>query len=666
MVGHEHPGREEDGRDRSGNPRVMFVAHTCYFDTHNGASVATRSLMEGLARWGFPAAAMTGSVLESGEEVDPGSWLAGQGLRPEPVDGKPNAPADPGSEVDAPACYRLAARGVRVLIHRSRTTRPHVSEEPEIRGFLGLLEAALDDFRPDVLVNFGGDTLAAEIRRRARARGIAVVFALHNFNYRNRDPFQDVDAVIVPSRFAASFYRRSLRLTCNALPNLIDIDRCRALFRDPRYVTFVNPSYEKGVFAFARIADELGRRRPDIPLLVVEGRGTERTLVDCGLDLRAHGNVSLMGHTPDPRLFWGVTRICVMPSLWWENQPLIAIEAMINGIPVVGSDRGGIPEALGDSGIVLGLPSRLGPATRELPTAEEVEPWVRAIIALWDDREWYAELSLRALRESNRWAPDVLGPKYVDFFGRLQETRGRASGPLSESDADAGSSGTRRQQAGAAGSEESRWEPRAGVAEMKSRAEFGAFLNHRGLLGTGVEIGVQNGAFARRILERWQGERLYLVDIWQPLEDYQDALNAPAAEQAARLIRTVRTVTPFWERVRVLQERSERAAQFFADGSLDWIYLDANHESTHVLQDLAAWVPKVKVGGIIAGHDYLDGMLPIRGVATVFGVKRAVSEYFVGLEVRSTRERFPTWYLTKPCVPPRVAPRRTAVDLIGG
>ena len=56
-----------------------------------------------------------------------------------------------------------------------------------------------------------------------------------------------------------------------------------------------------------------------------------------------------------------MTRICVMPSLWWENQPLVVIEAMVNGIAVIGSDRGGIPEALGDAGIVPGLPSRLTP-----------------------------------------------------------------------------------------------------------------------------------------------------------------------------------------------------------------------------------------------------------------------------------------------------------------
>jgi glycosyltransferase involved in cell wall biosynthesis len=225
---------------------------------------------------------------------------------------------------------------------------------------------------------------------------------LHNFNYRSPAAFADTDAIIVPSRFAASYYRRTLGLECLPLPNLVDFERVRVAARDPRYVTFVNPSHEKGVYAFARIADELGLRRPDIRLLVVEARGTERTLVDCGLDLRAHGNVNVMSHTPDPRHFWGVTRICLPPSLWWENQPAIDYEAMINGIPVIGSDRGGTPEVLGDAGIVLGIASRLTPSTRDLPTAAEVEPWVKAIIGLWDDPAWYAEQSRRSVAEARR------------------------------------------------------------------------------------------------------------------------------------------------------------------------------------------------------------------------------------------------------------------------
>jgi glycosyltransferase involved in cell wall biosynthesis len=127
-----------------------------------------------------------------------------------------------------------------------------------------------------------------------------------------------------------------------------------------------------------------------------------------------------MSHTSDPRHFWGVTRVCVMPSLWWENQPFVAIEAMANGVPVIASDRGGIPEALGDSGIVLGLPSRLTPSTRDLPTAVEVDPWLKALIDLWDDPAWYTEQGHRTVAKSRRWAPEVLEPQYVQFFEGLR------------------------------------------------------------------------------------------------------------------------------------------------------------------------------------------------------------------------------------------------------
>ena len=129
-------------------------------------------------------------------------------------------------------------------------------------------------------------------------------------------------------------------------------------------MTFVTPSLEKGVYVFARIADELGRQRPDIPILVVEGRGTEQTLVDCGIDLRPEAMSASWPTRPPRAFFWGVTRVCLMPSLCRESQPLVAIEAMANGIPVIGSDRGGIPEVLGKAGIVLSLPERLTPTSR--------------------------------------------------------------------------------------------------------------------------------------------------------------------------------------------------------------------------------------------------------------------------------------------------------------
>jgi len=184
-------------------------------------------------------------------------------------------------------------------------------------------------------------------------------------------------------------------------------------------------------------------------------------------------------------------------------------------------------------------------------------------------------------------------------------------------------------------------------ATMRTRQEFGSFLNLKSLLGVGAEIGVQNGFFTRQILDQWKGNLLYLIDIWQQLSDYEDVANVPSYEQANRLICTVTQVSAHWQRIRIIQETSEIAARLIPDDSLDLAYIDANHEYSAVINDLKTWLPKVKEGGIIAGHDYLDGVYHINGVKTVFGVRQAVQQFLEGHTIHVTEESFPTWFTTK-------------------
>jgi hypothetical protein len=131
-----------------------------------------------------------------------------------------------------------------------------------------------------------------------------------------------------------------------------------------------------------------------------------------------------MAHTTDPRQFWSLTKIALVPSLWWENQPLVVIEAMINGIPVIGSDRGGTPETAGNGGEILPLPGRLTPITKIVPEAHEVEPWVEAVIRLWDDQALYTERSRLARKEAERWRPERLRPLYAEFFRSVRSQPG--------------------------------------------------------------------------------------------------------------------------------------------------------------------------------------------------------------------------------------------------
>ena len=287
--------------------RVLFASFASYLDDANGASIASRAMMEVLARRGFSVEVLCGPIRELGREIDLASTLAAQGVLVELRGGDAWDVGAFGTRSGAPDHLRLELNGVPVTV-LAGSALPRTPDDEECRAFLQLFEEVWARFRPEVVVSYGGGWLTQQILRRAKARGASTVFPLHNLRYHDPATFVDADAVLVASHFAAEHYRKTLGLRCTVLPNLVDFARARATDRRPTFVVFVNPTIEKGVGTFARIADELGRRRPDIPFLVVEARGTEADVAACGLDLRGRGNVFFHEHTNDPRRFWRVAQ----------------------------------------------------------------------------------------------------------------------------------------------------------------------------------------------------------------------------------------------------------------------------------------------------------------------------------------------------------------------
>jgi tetratricopeptide (TPR) repeat protein/glycosyltransferase involved in cell wall biosynthesis len=331
--------------------------------------------------------------------------------------------------------YRYKRTGVHVTVYDSPGQTPNGSlGGPEGTHFLNLFEQVLDHFSPNILLTYGGNWVAKEIIARAKRRGIAIVFALHNLAYTDSSLFSTVDAVLVPSRFAKVHYKRCLGLDCTAIPGPWDWTAVRCPEIQGQYATFVNPEPAKGVFPFVRIASELGRVRPDIPLLVVEGRGQASWLQRTGHDLSKLSNLFVMKSTPDPRDFFRASRLILMPSLCQESFPRVAAEAMINGIPVLGSRRGGLPEVLDRAGFLLDMPERYTPESRQVPTAEEVGPWLETIIPLWDDAEFYGHQRQRCRAAAQVWRPERLGPQFEEFFvnvlgGLLAKANGHVALP---------------------------------------------------------------------------------------------------------------------------------------------------------------------------------------------------------------------------------------------
>ena len=203
------------------------------------------------------------------------------------------------------------------------------------------------------------------------------------------------------------------------------------------------------------------------------------------------------------------------------------------------------------------------------------------------------------------------------------------------------------------------------MQHITHRNQFGQFLNLLRLTGVGVEVGVHLGHFSDTILNEWKGKKLWLVDPWKHLDDYLDSFNASDAVMQRRFERTQIRLRPWQKKVRYLRELSVKAAKHFDKESCDFVYIDGNHSFSHVQEDLRLWYPKVKRGGVFAGHDYFDAVAdkdlePIfcDGVApeklTSYGTKSAVHEFAAKtrLELFLTREKltktqFPTWYFIK-------------------
>lgn len=159
---------------------------------------------------------------------------------------------------------------------------------------------------------------------------------------------------------------------------------------------------------------------------------------------------------------------------------------------------------------------------------------------------------------------------------------------------------------------------------MRYRKDIGRFLNARSLTGRGAEIGVEAGAFSRQVLDAWQGRRLDLVDPWapQPPLEYEDACNVPAERHEQNLRATRERLKPHEGCCNILRMTSLEAAATHPDAALDFAYIDANHKYGHVRADLAAWWPKVKAGGLVAGSNYFDGIVNESVVGREVGRRR--------------------------------------------
>jgi len=174
---------------------------------------------------------------------------------------------------------------------------------------------------------------------------------------------------------------------------------------------------------------------------------------------------------------------------------------------------------------------------------------------------------------------------------------------------------------------------------MKNRIEL---AQHFATLGfkKGVEVGVCDGVYSEKLMENIPGLTLYGIDPYTEYPGYpKERIEQKEKAAEERLGK--------YENYVLVKARSVEAAKLVPDESLDFVFIDGEHTYPSVTEDIEAWYPKVRKGGIFSGHDYY----PRCGRGAVV---RAVDEFAekTGLKLETTEwdmeayvdDRQPDWY----------------------
>jgi glycosyltransferase involved in cell wall biosynthesis len=252
--------------------------------------------------------------------------------------------------------------------------------------------------RPDVAVMQDGDMLS--FAAAFGDLGVPAVSYFHGLDFEDWKidgrPTTTADLPAIPyfanSEFTASRFRARYGLGATVIPPVFRAERYRTEGTG-RNVTFINPVAEKGV----EIALEIAARCPEINFVFVKGWPLSlRNQFNLRKRLRRLPNITLRESSLDMRSVYAECRVLLMPSTWGrETWGRVASEAQFSGIPVLGSDIGGLPEAIGPGGVVVGV-------------KDPIENWVSALKRLWHDQDWYREKSKQAITYAQRPQLDIV------------------------------------------------------------------------------------------------------------------------------------------------------------------------------------------------------------------------------------------------------------------
>jgi len=260
-----------------------------------------------------------------------------------------------------------------------------------------VMEQAVAEIEPDVVVVLAH--YAGLMARSVAKTGRPFMMAFQDVEFGGEE--RDLTGVpIVPSvansSFTASRYREKFGFSPIVIHPIIDPQQYKTV-SSRTYATFINPHPEKGLETAIAIAAAC----PELPFLFVEGWPLKDEARKALLArLKSLPNVQLHPSVRDMRRIYAQTNVLLAPSQWEEGYGRVATEAQFSGIPVLGTNRGGLPEAIGPGGIILDKDAT-------------VQEWSRSLRAIWQGK---SREELGRIAEMHAARPALDNQKQIDCW----------------------------------------------------------------------------------------------------------------------------------------------------------------------------------------------------------------------------------------------------------
>ncbi len=373
--------------------KFLFASPHCLIDETNGAAISIRTLLAGLVNLGHEVLVMGATVYDSEEAARRG----------------PSSPSDS-------KFFSVNWHGIEYRLLSTKYWVRDLVSSIEGEAFEFYFTELIESYQPDVLITFGGYLLERSILRESRAHGIRNVFYLANPNYYHSRSFRDVDVMVTDSYSTAKLYQERLKVSLHPVGKFIDKLSVIAKHRQPNFITFVNPSLEKGVSMVAQLALMCRKALPQVRFLVVESRGKwDDSLKVFGLSSDDFPNVVVYPPQRDMREVFSKTRMLLVPSFWHESGSRLIIESLLNGIPVLVASHGGSAEFVGGGGFLIDIPvdSRMNPD--KLVDEKIALPWFNVLKSLMVDSHSYENAVLLATQAAQQYDLEKQVSKFLDI-----------------------------------------------------------------------------------------------------------------------------------------------------------------------------------------------------------------------------------------------------------